>query len=173
MRVVLILLLLFCVAEAKRGAGPYLGGGYGSSTLKDDRYYDLKEDTSNGYVLYGGAYINDYLSVELEYVTRLHYRRQNKETITYKFIDVNTQAHYPLWEKRIDLYAKFGAGYVYLGESGHTLVYGVGAAYRIDKRYAFRVGYDYFDFGVDNTGDGTVDRKMAVGFAFGSIEVQF
>lgn len=173
MRFVVILLLFFSIAEAKRGAGPYLGGGYGSSTLKDGGYFDVKEDSSNGYVLYGGAYINDYLSVELEYVTALKYKQYSEETITHKFIDINTQAHYPLWERKVDLYAKFGAGYVYLNNSGHTLVYGAGAAYRIDERYALRIGYDYFDFGIDNTGDGAVDKKIAVEFLFASFEVQF
>ncbi len=173
LRFILILLLVFCVAEAKRGAGPYIGGGYGTSSLKDGGYYDLKESRSDGYVLYAGAYINDYLSVELEYIADLNYKRNSGETITHKFIDINTQAHYPFWEKRLDLYAKFGAGYVYLNDSGHTLVYGAGIAYRIDERYTLRIGYDYFDFGIDYTGDGAVDKKVAVGVLFGSFEVQF
>ena len=173
MRFLLILLLFVGVVEAKRGAGPYVGGGYVTSELKDGGYYNLKEGKSNGYTLYAGAYINDYLSVELEYVANLNYKRQDGGSISHKFIDINTQAHYPLWEKRIDLYAKFGAGYVYLSDSGHTLVFGGGVAYRIDERYALRMGYDYFDFGLDNTGDGAVDKKMAVGLWFGSFEVQF
>ncbi len=173
MRFVLIVLLLLGVAEAKRGAGPYIGGGYGTSNLKDGGYYDLQESISDGYILYAGAYINDYLSVEFEYIDDLNYERQNGETITHKFIDINTQAHYPFWEKRIDLYAKFGAGYVYLNDSGHTLLYGAGVAYRINEMYAVRVGYNYFDFGLDDTKDGTVDEKMAVGIFFGSFEVQF
>ena len=174
LRFVLVLLLLFGLAEAKRGAGPYIGGGYGTSSLKDGGFYNLQENNSNGYVLYAGAYINDYLSVELEYVAGLNYeQKQNEESITHKFIDINTQAHYPFWDKKIDLYAKFGAGYVYKNSSGHTLVYGAGAAYRLNERYALRMGYNYFDFGIDVSGDGSVDKKMAVGFLFGSFEVQF
>ena len=173
MRFILILLLFFGAAEAKRGAGPYIGGGYGTSSLKDGGYYELKESRSDGYVLYAGAYINDYLSVELEYIADLNYKQNNDETITHKFIDINTQAHYPFWEKRLDVYAKFGAGFVYQNSSGHMLVYGVGAAYRIDARYAVRIGYDYFDFGIDYSEDGVVDKNMAVGFLFGSFEVQF
>lgn len=173
MRLLLILLLFVGLAEAKRGAGPYVGGGYGISELKDGGYYDLRESKSSGYILYAGAYINDYLSVELEYVANLNYKRQNGVSISHKFIDVNTQAHYPLWDKKIDLYAKFGAGYVYMTDSGHTLVYGGGVAYRINERYALRMGYDYFDFGLDYTQDGAVDQKMAVGLWFGSFEVQF
>ncbi len=169
----MILLLLVGVVEAERGAGPYVGGGYGVSKLKDDGYYDLKDDGSNGYVLYGGAYINDYLSVEIEYVANLQYKRQNGNVVTHKFVDINTQAHYPVWDKKIDFYAKFGAGYVYMNASGHTLVYGAGSAYRINERYAIRVGYNYFDFGIDNTGDGAINEKMAVEFLFCSFEVQF
>ena len=168
-------MLLFCVAEAKRGAGPYLGGGYGSSTLKDDRHYDLKEDTSNGYVLYAGAYINDYLSVELEYVGGLQYTTQNTKQLDFSFSDVNTQAHYPFsfYNEAFDLYAKFGAGYVSLNGTGHTLVYGAGASYRVNDRYAVRFGYDYFNFGIDETGNSAADKKIAVEYFFGSIEVQF
>ena len=174
MRFVFIILLFLGAAEAKRGAGPYIGGGYGTSVLKDNGYYsDLEKNKSNGYLLYAGAYINDYLSVELEYIDGLNYERQNGETITHKFIDINTQAHYPFLEKRIDLFAKFGAGFVYQNSSGHTLVYGAGAAYRIDERYALRMGYNYFDFGIDNSGDGAVDKNMAVGYLFASFEVQF
>ena len=173
LRFLLILLLFFGAAEAKRGAGPYVGGGYGISALKDGGYYDLKERNSNGYVIYAGAYINEYLSVEIEHAGSLSYTKRNDTQSEFSFSDINTQAHYPLYDGDFDLYAKFGAGYVTQGGSGHTLVYGGGAAYRINERYAVRVGYDYFDFGIDNTGDGAVDKKIALEYLFCSFEVQF
>ena len=173
MRFVLIVLLLLGVAEAKRGAGPYIGGGYGISDIKDGGHYDLQDKSSNGYVVYAGAYINDYLSVELEHIGSLSYTQRNNQEVDFTFTDVNTQAHYPLYDGDFDIYAKFGAGYVSQGSSGHTLLYGAGAAYRINERYAVRVGYDYFDFGIDTSGDGTVDKKMAIEYLFCSFEVQF
>lgn len=174
MRFVFVMLLLFGIAEAKRGAGPYIGGGYGESSLKDGGYYSLKESASKGYAVYAGAYINDYLSVELEYVADLDYEKKSGETFACSFTDINTQAHYPFWNKRVDVYAKFGVGNVYKENGkGFTFAYGAGLAYRFNEYFALKAGYDYFDFGLDSDGDDVADRTMALGYLFGSFEVQF
>ena len=173
MRLLLALLLFVSIVEAKRGAGPYIGGGYGSSLIKDKGYYDLDKKSSNGYIVYAGAYINDNLSVEIEHVGSLKYRQKNQSQISPAFNDINTQAHYPIWNKMIDLYVKFGAGYVEDGKSGHTFVYGGGMAYRIDAKFALKVGYDYFDYGIDLNGDNSADKKVAIEYFFSAFEVQF
>ena len=109
----------------------------------------------------------------MEYVGGLGFARSTKEDVTQSFFDINTQAHYPFYKKRFDIYAKFGAGVVDLGGSGYTLVYGLGAAYRIDERYGVRIGYDYFDYGIDDTGDSVVDKKLSTKYLFCVFEVQF
>jgi len=68
---------------------------------------------------------------------------------------------------------KFGAGTVTLFDNGYTLVYGAGTAYRFNERYALRVAYDYFDFGVDQNDDTVADKKLKVGYIYAAFEVQF
>lgn len=172
-RFILFVLLLVGILEAKRGAGPYLGGGYGISSMKDKGYFDLEDDRSKGYMIYGGAYINDYLSVELEYIGGLAYKQKEAKSIDPNLIAVNAQAHYPFYNGMFDIFAKFGAGEIKLLDNGFTMLYGAGFSYRIDERYAMRVGYDYFDIGVDESGNNSADGHVKIDYSYFSFEVQF
>ncbi len=166
--------LLFTLSlMAERNGGPYISVGYGDSYIKDSGYYGLDEESSKGYIVCAGAYINKHLSVEVEYIDALQYHSPQRGNVDFSVIDINTQAHYPLYDDKLDLYVKFGAGEVNQNSSGFALVYGAGASWRFDERFALRSGYDYVDFGIDQNGDGSSDVKMHIGFYFVALEVQF
>jgi len=170
------LLLIACMVlmlYADRNGGPYIGIGYGDSSIADKEFYSLEEKKSKGYCVYAGAYINRHLSVELEYVGALSYRQNSTQYVDFNLLHINTQAHYAFFEERLDFFVKFGVGEIIEKNSGFAMIYGAGAAWRFHKRFALKTGYDFIDFGVDINGDNSSDASMHIGYFFGAVEVQF
>ncbi len=172
-KVILVVFIFFSFGYAKRGAGPYLGVGYGKSKFYANSYYDFKDDTSNILTIYGGAYINKYLSVELNYYKPGSYTTKANKEVKYTITDISTLAHYPFYHDKFDIYGKFGAGIISTSKSGFDFVFGAGVSYRYNEIFSFKIGYDYFDFGLDVNGDGSSDYKFKIGSLYGGFEVQF
>ncbi len=174
MRFLLLLLpLLLFSADLKRDGGPYIGVGYGTSVLQDNGYYNTDNDTSSVILVYAGAYINEYLSVEIEYESGLSYKKNTQESVDFSFLLINTQAHYPLYYDMFDLFAKFGAGEVNQNSTGFSFVFGVGTAYRYSNRIALKVGYNYYNFDIDINGDNSGDQTISISNPYFAVEVQF
>lgn len=165
--------------EKERNGGPYIGLNYGLSSYNDNSFYDsIKDKEMNSYGFCGGAYINRYLSVELNYMKSGDFKVvdsvSNKTSFNYSAVTVNALAHYPLWYDALDLYAKFGAGQSYTSISsadGSALVVGGGVSYRLDEMFALKVAYDMYSFNYESSTRGKFD--MDIQYAYAGIEVQF
>ena len=166
-------------AEKERDGGPYIGGGYGLSSYNDGGYYnEVSTKETNGYNLFGGAYINKYLSVELGYVKSGEFKVKDtsaqSKNFDYSAITVGALVHYPFWYDSFDIYGKFGAGQSFTSLSstdGSALVIGAGISYRIDETFAIRTAYDVykFNYSSDTRGGYSMDLR----YAYAGIEVQF
>lgn len=165
--------------EKERDGGPYIGAGYGMSSYNDGGYFnEVSTKESNSYNLFGGAYINKYLSVELGYIKSGNF--DVKDTVTqnrnfnYSAVTVGVLVHYPLWYDNFDIYGKFGAGQSFTSLSstdGSALVVGAGISYRIDETFAIRTAYDIYKF--NYTSDTKGSYSMDLRYAYAGIEVQF
>ena len=181
MKYILILVLFFSSVYADRDGGPYIGVGYGTSKYSSDGLYEtLKEDSSNAVNIYGGAYINKHLSVELGYVDFTPYGMgdgyQVDETkfLDYSLFTISTLAHYAFFDDILDFYARFGAGQINLdGESGFTFIFGVGTAIRFNEYFSLKFAYDRYEFDYDTNNDNSADYMMAIDYIYSAFEVQF
>lgn len=178
MKYVLILVLFLSSLYADRDGGPYIGIGYGVSQYDSDGIYDtLKEDTSKSITVYGGAYINKYFSVELGHVNFASsegYILDNKQTLEFSLFSVSTLVHYPVWDDKLDFYAKFGAGEInYANGSGFTFVFGIGTAVRFNDYLSLKFAYDKYPFGYDTTSNNSADNEMNINYIYSAIEIQF
>ncbi len=184
-KIVVSFLMLCSVVFADRDGGPYIGMGYGVSLYNDDDLYgDFKEDTSDALTLYGGAYINKHLSVELGYVSfdakdyADGYVVDDNKSLGFGVISISTLAHYAFFDDTLDLYARFGVGEMSLSgleKSGFTMQYGLGIGVRINEILSFKVAYDLYRFNYDDESDTSniVGYKMDIEYIYSAIEVQF
>ena len=175
-KIIVMLIILSVAAFASRDGGPYIGIGYGNSTISDsDNYYHIKDDSDTGYTIYAGAYMNKYFSVELSYLSDMSYSDVNGTSLDFGFVDVNVQAHYPFYYDKFDVYGKFGVGKVSHNGKGFGYVFGTGVALHIDDMFSGKIGYDYMNFGVDTIDDkyDTADKNLAIHYFFIAVEVQF
>jgi hypothetical protein len=180
MRIFLLLLFIVSMAMADRDGGPYLGFGYGISEFDDAALYGkLKEDRSNSYTLYAGAYINKHLSVEFGYVSfntqdTKAYKTQDDTMIKIKVAAISTLAHYAFLDDRLDFYAKFGVGEIRMPnttQEGFSFVAGGGTAWRFSEKLALKVAYDFYDF--DYTAVDKTSYSMNIQYVYTALEVQF
>jgi hypothetical protein len=166
---------------ADRGGGPYIGLGYGLSEFNDDgAYKEKKTDNSSSIIVYGGAYINKYLSVELSYVSfnagRAYKAINEADTevdISFTSLNFSTLAHYAFFDDTLDFYGKFGVGEVGssgAGTSGFTMLFGAGIGYRFNETYSMKLAYDRYLIDYDKT---SVEKQMQVNIIYGAFEVQF
>jgi len=175
-KIIVILVMLSVVAFANRDGGPYIGVGYGNSSISDDdNYFHIKDDSDTGYKIYAGAYMNKYFSVELSYLSDMTYTDINGTALEFGFIDVNVQAHYPFYYDKFDLYGKFGVGKVRHDGEGFGYIFGAGISLRFDEVFSGKIGYDYMNFGVDTIEDkyDTADKHLGIHYLFIAVEVQF
>ncbi|MCF6330827.1 MAG: porin family protein [Sulfurimonas sp.] len=178
MKYLLLLVLFFSYSFADRDGGPYIGVGYGVSQYDSDGLYNtLKKDSSKSITIYGGAYINKHFSVELGYVDFAYedgYIVDDTKTLKLSLFSVSTLVHYPVWDDRVDFYAKFGAGQIsYSDGSGLVFVFGVGTAVRFNDYVSLKFAYDKYFFGHDSTNSGSADNEMSIDYIYSAIEVQF
>ena len=182
-----LLVLLAAMAFAER-SGPYLGAGYGSATFNDGSYFDVNgytqgvDDSSEGFRLYGGAYINKYFSVELGYNDFGEYKASNtlSQNINDSFsaLGVSVLVHYPLAQERFDSYIQVGAADMNWDESGAAkrsdsagaIILGIGGAYRFSDDFSLRVGYENYSFELL---DGGRTFDWSIDSVYATFEVQF
>jgi hypothetical protein len=184
------LLLLCCIsllAFADR-SGPYIGGAYGTTAFEDKGYYasqgysDRVDDNSESFRIYGGAYINKYLSVEVDYTDFGDFKGTNalNQSLNESFtaLGVSTVAHYPLYDDRIDTFLKIGVADMSWDESGAlkrsdntgALSFGLGAGYRFAEDYMLKIGYEFYSFELQ---DGSASYDWQIDHFFAAFEVQF
>ena len=128
---IILSILLFCSVLTADRSGPYVGLGYGLSQFDDDGIYkELKENESTSMTLYGGAYINKYLSVELAYVNMTFgnsYKAVDatnvEKELSFSSLNVSTLVHYAFFDDVLDFYGKFGVGQMDANGVGTTRFY--------------------------------------------------
>jgi len=181
MRVVLAIVLFCSVLLADRDGGPYVGLGYGISQFNDDGVYkEQSVDDSASLMVYGGAYINKHLSVEIAFVdfnVRNDYivvdDFDQKQSIDFSTINVSTLAHYAFFDDILDFYAKFGVGQMQasaVGSNGFTMLYGGGVGVRFSEMFSMKIAYD--SYLVEYT-KGLEEEDMKIDFVYTALEVQF
>lgn len=191
MRRLIAVMVLFTFPLIADRAGPYLGVGAGLSDYYDDgRLERFSTEYATSYRLYAGAFINENFSVEIDYayLKEFHGTSRSGSAVEEKFeaLTVAALAHYPVWENRIDWFAKFGAGEVFWnekeetqtqGDSTGTLLLGAGVGYRPVERLTFNLGYDYYIFNLDaqaTAANPSAKRyEMHIGLIYLGMEVQF
>lgn len=182
-RLLLLWCLLSALAWATEGSGPYLSAGSGMSSYDDDgRLAVIDAQNLPQYRIGAGAYINPYLSVALDfyYFSAFEGLSDRNERVQeyFKLISADVYAHYPLFDARIDLFAKFGAGQLFWDESGEVsrsssagaLVFGLGVGWRVLERLSFNLGYDHITFGMDTD---TSHYNMVLGTGYLEAQVRF
>jgi len=180
MRILLVLAFIFTIAFADRDGGPYLGVGYGISEYKDDGKYDgILEKNSDLIFFYAGAYINKHLSVELGYAKmqsskyKVEHDSKNLE-VGYSLHNISTLAHYAFFDERLDLYIKFGAGFIKSSnEDGSSFIYGIGSSLRLNELLSVKFAYDIYEFGYDENANGTSNYDMKIHYPYIGMEFQF
>jgi len=187
MKFIVMFLLLFTSVFADRDGGPYLGIGYGNAKFNDDGFYqEVKEKKSDSIILYAGAYINKYLSVEFNYIQFDAFSKDNgyifvDETAQEKRLEldirsISTLAHYAFLDDSLDFYARFGAGEIrnnIVSKEGFTMLYGVGMSYRLGKMFSLKIAYDLYEFELDKDDDNSGDYEMKLDFIYTGLEIQF
>ena len=178
---IILSILLFCTLLAADRSGPYMGLGYGLSQFNDDGIYkELKENESTSMTLYGGAYINKYLSVELAYVNMTFgnsYKAidatNTENELSFSSLNVSTLAHYAFFDDVLDFYGKFGVGQMDangVGSAGFTMLYGAGVGIRFNEMLSMKVAYDRYITDYEKSG---AKNEMQVEFIYTALEVQF
>jgi len=181
MKIILSILLFCTMLLADRDGGPYIGFGYGLSKHNDDGVYkEQKTDDSTALIVYGGAYINKHLSVELAHVNfnqgnayEVVDDLSNDLELTFSSLNVSTLAHYAFFDDALDTYAKVGVGQVSstgAGSTGFTMLFGAGVGYRFNDMFSMKVAYDRYL--IDYVKD-TTDSQMQLDLIYTAIEVQF
>ena len=177
MRIFLALLFFATIASADREGGPYIGIGYGDSKYKSDGLYsEIKDEKTKLEFFYGGAYINKYLSVELGYAktSGKAYVIDDELSLEYTMYNVSTLLHYAFFNDNWDFYAKFGAGKVKsFGIDGFTFLYGAGTSLRFSELFSLKLAYDMYEFGYDETNNGSSDYKQRIYYPYIAVEFQF
>ena len=181
LKIFLLFLVLAGNLWADRDGGPYVGVGYGVSKYYDDGLYtDFKNNKSGSMIVYGGAYINKHLSVEIDYASfdawyiDKGYEINDTKTINCGATTVNTLAHYAFFDDILDFYAKFGVGQLDesgIKDGGFTLSYGGGVDVRFNELFSMRVAYDRYTFEYKDRVSG--DYDLYIDFMYGAVEFQF
>ncbi|EHP30837.1 hypothetical protein SMGD1_2316 [Sulfurimonas gotlandica GD1] len=178
---IILSILLFCTLLLADRSGPYVGFGYGLSQFDDDGIYkELKENGSTSMTLYGGAYINKHLSVELGFINftagnsyeAVDATNQTKE-LSFSSLNVSTLVHYAFFDDTLDFYGKFGVGDMTaggVGSTGFTMLVGAGVGVRFSEMLSMKVAYDRYITDYEKDG---LKNEMHVDFIYTAFEVQF
>lgn len=188
----MLILSIFSTFLYAERSGPYFGLGYGLGDLDDDGSYSeqgftqvIEHEAQSPY-LYAGAFINENLSVELDYlafedvIAEDAAGKEIQDSVT--IISVVAVAHYPVLDDQLDLFGRFGAGQVLGKEGGDVdrdyneaaLLFGAGLGYRPTKRLTFKIGYDRFSYDkISTISDDAQKSSTVIDFFYGALEVQF
>jgi len=180
MKIILSILLFSTLLLADR-SGPYIGFGYGLSQFDDDGIYkELKESESTSMTLYGGAYINKYLSVEIAFVNMTAgnaYKAVDatnmEKDLSFSSLNFSTLAHYSFFNDTLDFYGKLGVGQMDangVGSTGFTMLVGGGVGVRFTEMLSLKVAYDRYITDYEKTG---AKHEMHVDFIYTAFEIQF
>ncbi len=177
-------MLFISVSVWAERSGPYVGVGVGLTNYNDDgRLAAITDNSSETLRLYAGAYINEYLSVEMDYSGMMEFKGYSGEggavTNEFSVFSVAALAHYPIADNSADLYAKFGAGQLFWEESGSeehsddsaAILFGLGLGYRLMETLTLNLGYDLYAFSMDGVNE--EHYNMTLGLVYMKIEVQF
>jgi len=182
MKIVLAMFIFVSVLLADRDGGPYIGVGYGVSSYDSNSVFMIeKENESEAFTFYTGAYINKYFSVEFNYLdfnmgdsySVVDYTDSNQK-VSFTTYNVSTLAHYAFFDDMLDFYAKFGVGSMSskgVKASDFTMLYGGGVGLRFSEMFSMKVAYDRYM--VDYTSQNSADKKMNLDFIYTAFEVQF
>lgn len=183
MKIILVMALFFTALLADRDGGPYIGIGYGTSSYSDDSYYtDIKESSSKAMSIYGGAYINEHLSVEVGYASFgssadgfLVDNSGTDESLSFSAFTISTLGHYAFFDDLLDVYARLGVGQMSgseLDNTGFTAQYGVGLGLRINEWLGLKIAYDRYQFTYKEPVSST-NYDMSIDYMYAAVEVQF
>lgn len=183
MKIILIMALFFSALLADRDGGPYIGLGYGTSSYDDDNYYtDIKESNSKAASIYGGAYINKHLSVEVGYANFgsssdgfLVDNSGTDNSLSFSAFTVSTLGHYAFFDDVLDVYARAGVGQMSSSEldmSNFTAQFGAGIGIRINEWLSVKVAYDIYKFTYEDPVSST-GHDMSIDYMYAAVEVQF
>jgi hypothetical protein len=177
------MLLTAVTLFAAERSGPFLEAGAGVGTYDDDgRLADIDSLNVLQVRAGAGAFINRHFSVALEYAQFEAFEGTTQASEAsrqyFRMFSADVAAHYPLFEEKMDLFAKFGAGEIFwdqkepvnLNSSSAVLVYGAGIGVRPVSWLTFNLGYDFYAFEMD-TGEASYD--MNLGSAYLDLQVQF
>lgn len=185
------LILLTGTLYAER-SGPYIGIGYGVSDIDDSEdhhdqgYVRVVERRPQTPLLYAGAFINEHLSVELDYLGLDDYVSENStgEQIRDSVLIVSAVAvaHYPVLNDHLDLFGRFGAGQVMAKEitteersyNEAAILFGAGIGYRPTDRLTFKLGYDRYTYDkVAAESPDAAKSATVIDLLYMALEVQF
>ncbi len=154
--------MLACMALWGR-SGPYWGGGYGVGYYDSDARVESVGNERNRGTLRAtlGAYINSNFSVELDYTDYEAYQGAYEGAEVeedFEVIGVSVLPHWPLYDDKIDLFGRLGAGQVNWNErngrsnsdSAGVYLLGIGVGYRIGESVMLKAGYDATLFSLDD-----------------------
>jgi hypothetical protein len=183
-----VLLAFLAVAAFAERSGPYAGIGYGLTSYDDGSYLAQSgysqnlDDSSAGFRIYGGAYMNQYFSVEIDYTDFGDFTARdgggNHLAEAFTALGVATLLHYPAYNDRIEWFAKIGVADMSWEESGAVarsnnagaFFYGAGIGYRFLRDWMFKAGYERYSFDMRDV-SGHYDWNL--GNAYVALEVQF
>ena len=178
MKLFLSILVLFSALLADRDGGPYVGFGYGLSTLSSDEVYaeDVSDD-SEAMLFYAGAYINKNFSVEINYIDfnigdaySVVDENSTIQTINFQSYNVSTLAHYAFFDDILDFYAKFGVGKMSSNNDGFTMLFGAGTGIRFSDMFSFKLAYDRYMIDYNSK---SVEREINIDLLYCAFEIQF
>ncbi len=185
MKYILVLVLMLSCVYADREGGPYVGMGYGEQKYNDNGLYTtLKEKRSKSLYFYAGAYINKYLSVEINYLKIAPYTallKSKNVKLDLSIVTVSTLIHYPFYHDMFDPYIKFGVGDIrekVANAKGFTFVYGIGTSFRVSELFSIKLAYDIYPFGYDQVNqqgvaNGVADYNQDIRYVYTAVEFQF
>lgn len=183
MRIVLIIALFFTALLADRDGGPYIGVGYGTSEYTNSDYYDsIAESGSKAMSIYGGAYINKHLSVEICYAEfgssddGFSVEKSGSfNNLSFTAFTVSVLGHYAFFNDVLDTYVRLGAGEIRedkLSLKGFSEEYGVGVGVRFNKWLSMKVAYDMYRFKYEEP-ISAIKYDMSIDYMYAALEVQF
>jgi len=174
--------LFTCNAMAEGNSGVYFGAGYGSTAFADDdlgknsnvNQGELKEDTDNGVVVYGGYKFNNIIAVEASYRNYGKFTYKNGGSLEASSFAVSANVGYAFLENQLRPFAVAGIGIVsvdyalgnsviQLDDTAGAFHYGFGLEYEPNalNGLGFRIAYEGDIYAIELQGVGVDDKTYS------------